>query len=236
MRLVLIRLSDDVYQFVWSHHHLLLDGWSLSLVLREAFDFYEAFCRGANLDIARPRPFREYIACLEQQSKSKAEGFWREHLKGFSAPTPLRVDHVIAGSAAPPEEYSDRQTSLSEQATAALLNDLKARGLLERTLVIWMGEFGRTPRINLTAGRDHYPQAFNVALVGAGVKGGRVIADWPGLKPANLYEGRDLAPTTDLRAALKGILRDHLGVSEDILAKNVFPDSAIVKPMQGLVA
>jgi hypothetical protein len=62
-----------------------------------------------------------------------------------------------------------------DQGTAALLWDLKVRGLLERTLVIWMGEFGRTPRINLTAGRDHYPRAFSVALAGAGVRGGRVI-------------------------------------------------------------
>lgn len=58
---------------------------------------------------------------------------------------------------------------------AALLADLTARGLLSRTLVIWMGEFGRQPRINLTAGRDHYPQAFNLSLAGAGVRGGQVI-------------------------------------------------------------
>jgi hypothetical protein len=62
-----------------------------------------------------------------------------------------------------------------DQGTAALLADLKARGLLANTLVIWMGEFGRMPRINLTAGRDHFPQAFNVALAGCGVKGGQVI-------------------------------------------------------------
>jgi hypothetical protein len=59
--------------------------------------------------------------------------------------------------------------------TAALLTDLHARGLLDNTLVIWMGEFGRNPRINLTAGRDHFPKAFNVALAGCGVKGGQVI-------------------------------------------------------------
>jgi hypothetical protein len=62
-----------------------------------------------------------------------------------------------------------------DQGTAALLADLKTRGLLDRTLVVWMGEFGRTPRINLTAGRDHYPRAFNLALAGCGVKGGQVI-------------------------------------------------------------
>ncbi len=62
-----------------------------------------------------------------------------------------------------------------DRATAALLADLKLRGRLENTLVIWMGEFGRQPRINLTAGRDHFPSAFNVALAGCGVKGGQVI-------------------------------------------------------------
>ena len=62
-----------------------------------------------------------------------------------------------------------------DRGMAALLADLKERGLLDRTLVIWMGEFGRMPQINLTAGRDHYPQAFNVALAGAGVQGGRGI-------------------------------------------------------------
>jgi hypothetical protein len=62
-----------------------------------------------------------------------------------------------------------------DQGTAALLADLRMRGLLERTLVIWMGEFGRTPRVNLTAGRDHFPQAFNLALGGCGVRGGQVI-------------------------------------------------------------
>ncbi len=62
-----------------------------------------------------------------------------------------------------------------DQATAALLADLKQRGLLDSTLVVWMGEFGRTPRVNLEAGRDHYPQAFNLFLAGGGVQGGRVV-------------------------------------------------------------
>jgi hypothetical protein len=62
-----------------------------------------------------------------------------------------------------------------DQPFAALLADLKERGLLDSTLVVWMGEFGRTPRINPNSGRDHYPRAFNVALAGGGVKGGQVI-------------------------------------------------------------
>jgi hypothetical protein len=56
-----------------------------------------------------------------------------------------------------------------------LLMDLKQRGLLDTTLVVWMGEFGRTPRINARGGRDHFPDAFNVALAGGGVRGGQII-------------------------------------------------------------
>jgi uncharacterized protein (DUF1501 family) len=103
------------------------------------------------------------------------------------------------------------------------------------TVVALVTEFGRTARINGTAGTDHGTGTVAVLLGGA-LKGGRVIADWPGLKPANLYEGRDLAPTTDLRAVLKGLLRDHLRLDEQALAASVFPGSADVKPMAGLLA
>jgi arylsulfatase A-like enzyme len=58
---------------------------------------------------------------------------------------------------------------------ATLISDLKSRGMLERTLVVWMGEFGRTPKVNANAGRDHFPKVFNAALAGGGVKGGQVI-------------------------------------------------------------
>ena len=64
-----------------------------------------------------------------------------------------------------------------DQPMAQLITDLQQRGMLERTLVIWMGEFGRTPRINARAGRDHYPRAFNVALAGGGIRGGQVIGE-----------------------------------------------------------
>jgi uncharacterized protein (DUF1501 family) len=102
------------------------------------------------------------------------------------------------------------------------------------TVVVVATEFGRTARINGTDGTDHGTGTVAL-LAGGAVTGGRVISDWPGLKPANLYEARDLAPTTDLRALLKGVLRDHLGIGERVLAEKVFPDSAAVKPIRGLV-
>ena len=102
------------------------------------------------------------------------------------------------------------------------------------TVVTVITEFGRTARINGTNGTDHGTGTVAL-LAGGALKGGRVIADWPGLKNANLYEGRDLAATTDLRAVLKGLLKDHLRVTDQALAGNVFPGSGDVKAMAGLV-
>jgi len=102
------------------------------------------------------------------------------------------------------------------------------------TVVTVVTEFGRTARINGTNGTDHGTGTVAL-LAGGALKGGRVIADWPGLKTANLYEGRDLAATTDLRAVLKGLLKDHLRVTDQALAASVFPGSADVAAMNGLV-
>src|SRR6202043_911834 len=75
----------------------------------------------------------------------------------------------------------DRVKTLSRQvdpALSSLIADLKDRGLLDSTLVVWMGEFGRTPRINTRGakpGRDHYPRAWSSVMAGGGIKGGQVI-------------------------------------------------------------
>ena len=102
------------------------------------------------------------------------------------------------------------------------------------TVVALSTEFGRTAHINGTDGTDHGTATVSL-LVGGALKGGRVIADWPGLKSADLYENRDLKPTTDLRAVIKGVLRDHLRADDRALAQSVFPGSVDVKPMAGLV-
>jgi len=103
------------------------------------------------------------------------------------------------------------------------------------TVVVLITEFGRTARINGSKGTDHGTATVALAIGGA-LKGGRVIADWPGLKPANLLKDRDLKPTTDLRAVLKGLLQDHLRADARMLAADVFPGSEQIKPMAGLVA
>ena len=103
------------------------------------------------------------------------------------------------------------------------------------TVVVLVTEFGRTARINGSDGTDH-GTATVALLAGGALKGGRVIADWPGLAEANLHDGRDLKPTTDLRAVLKGVLADHLRAETEHLEAAVFPDSAAVKPLRGLLS
>jgi uncharacterized protein (DUF1501 family) len=103
------------------------------------------------------------------------------------------------------------------------------------TVVALVTEFGRTARINGNDGTDH-GTATVALLVGGALNGGRVIADWPGLKDADLHERRDLKSTTDLRAVLKGLLKDHLRIDDRALDIAVFPDSGAVKPMAGLIA
>lgn len=102
------------------------------------------------------------------------------------------------------------------------------------TVVLVATEFGRTAAINGTRGTDHGTGAA-AFLLGGAVAGGRMIADWPGLSRSDLYESRDLKPTRDLRTVMKGVLRDHLGVSTAVLDSRVFPDSASAKPLDGLV-
>jgi uncharacterized protein (DUF1501 family) len=103
------------------------------------------------------------------------------------------------------------------------------------TVAVLVTEFGRTARINGTDGTDHGTGTVAL-LAGGALKGGRVVADWPGVKRANLFEDRDLRATTDLRAVLKGLLKDHLRADDRALAADVFPGSDSAEAMAGLVA
>jgi uncharacterized protein (DUF1501 family) len=105
----------------------------------------------------------------------------------------------------------------------------------KQTVVVAITEFGRTVRVNGDSGCDH-GTASVAFLAGGALAGGRIVADWPGLKAGNLYENRDLEPTVDLRSVVKGMLAEHLGISTILLSSQVFPDTISVYPMKGLIA
>jgi uncharacterized protein (DUF1501 family) len=103
-----------------------------------------------------------------------------------------------------------------------------------RTVVALATEFGRTARINGTKGTDH-GTASTALVLGGALRPGGIIGDWPTLQEARLFQNRDTAPTLDMRGLFKGLLRDHLGVDRAALDRSVFPGSAAVRPLEGLV-
>lgn len=102
------------------------------------------------------------------------------------------------------------------------------------TAMVMATEFGRTARANGTGGTDH-GTASTLILAGGALKPGGLVGDWPTLAQDRLFENRDLAPTLDVRAVFKGLLRDHMGVDRARLDTTVFPDSAAIKPVERLV-
>ncbi|MNW26218.1 Linear gramicidin synthase subunit D [compost metagenome] len=98
MRFTLIRLDEERHQFVWSFHHILLDGWSIAIVMGDMFAYYDAVMKGENLRLPALRPYRDYIAWNQKQDLQEAKGFWRGMLQGIEAPTPLPFSRVSTGS------------------------------------------------------------------------------------------------------------------------------------------
>lgn len=102
------------------------------------------------------------------------------------------------------------------------------------TAIVVTTEFGRAARLNGTLGTDHGNGTIAL-LAGGAITGGRIVTDWPGLRDNQLYERRDLMPTVDLRAILKGIAVDLLGASEAGLSREVFPGTEHLPPLRGLI-
>jgi len=134
MRLALIRVTGDEYQFVWTFHHILLDGWSATLVSRDIISFYRALSRGDDLRLPNPHPYRGYIAWLQQQDLASAEKYWREALKGFTTATPLIPNNVPAPSPNL-QAYYARAISLSTDETVRLRDAARKHRLTLNTLV-----------------------------------------------------------------------------------------------------
>jgi amino acid adenylation domain-containing protein len=117
MRMSLIRLASDKYQFVWNYSHLLLDGWSVHIIFEELFSYYRAYAEGRELKLPRPRPYRDFIGWMQQQDMNKAEAFWRKSLQGFIAPTPLMGAQQAFNDA---PEYLEIAVHLDQEVTAKL--------------------------------------------------------------------------------------------------------------------
>uniref|UniRef100_A0A2P1CYX5 AptB n=1 Tax=Fischerella sp. CENA298 TaxID=1622126 RepID=A0A2P1CYX5_9CYAN len=113
MRFTIIQLEEQRYQFIWSHHHILFDGWSMQIVLKEVLALYEANQRGEYLRLQGVRPYREYIEWLQQQDIEQAKHFWSKTLQGFEVPTSL-------GGNRGKQTYKEQRFQLSQTVTEKL--------------------------------------------------------------------------------------------------------------------
>ncbi|MGB8506874.1 MAG: condensation domain-containing protein, partial [Pyrinomonadaceae bacterium] len=121
MRLRLFRLGADEYEFIWSYHHILLDGWSLPLVLGDAFACYEALARGREWSAPQRRSFADHVGWLQTRDEAAAKEFWSDALAGFTAPTSLPLERTRGGqNAAPDEQFAVEELALAPEATAGL--------------------------------------------------------------------------------------------------------------------
>ncbi|ESA35630.1 amino acid adenylation domain protein [Leptolyngbya sp. Heron Island J] len=135
MRFVLIQLSRDVYSLVWSYHHILLDGWSMALVLQEVFDTYTANLAGKSVPQIPPFSYHSYVVWLEQQNQEESLQFWREALQGFEVPTQLPVDHRVGFEITSSSNYHEEQIEFNTSTTSALKQCAQQHHLTFNTLL-----------------------------------------------------------------------------------------------------
>ncbi|MEM7555890.1 MAG: amino acid adenylation domain-containing protein [Cyanobacteria bacterium P01_A01_bin.84] len=150
MRLILIHKQPHCYQFIWIYHHLLLDGWSVPLVLKSVLNTYSVISKDkysikslSESNINKPRPYKNYIAWLQQQNLYEAEQFWRKKLAGFSVPTPFRVDKRVEQSQKiyfnnrtnNQDNNKEQQIQLSQENTAKLQAIAKKHQLTLNTFI-----------------------------------------------------------------------------------------------------
>ena len=120
MRICVVRIENAVHEIIWSFHHLLIDGWSLSLIVQEMLEAYAALCQGGTPDVRQSRPYSDYIGWLQRQDLESAESYWRKALKGFIALPQFHADVQHS-----PKIDDDRYGQLEWRVPAETISGLK---------------------------------------------------------------------------------------------------------------
>jgi len=134
MRLTLVRLAAETHQLLWTYHHLLIDGWCLSTLLRELFALYEAARRDERAELPRSRPYRDYLEWIRDQDPEQAAAFWRTELAGLAPPRPLGTRRPAARAGAA-DGARAIQLHLPAEATAELYEAARRHRLTLSALV-----------------------------------------------------------------------------------------------------
>lgn len=116
-RTTLIRMEKDLYEFIWSFHLLLMDGWSMQVMLKDLLALYHSFHTGEAIELEPPLLYREFIKWQQQQPQDQAEDYWRKTLTGFASPTPLVFDRMPQPGVSEQPAFKEKVVLLDEPAT-----------------------------------------------------------------------------------------------------------------------
>ena len=139
MRLYLIETAKDKYHFVWTHHHIILDGWSIPIIFKELFLTYEKLSRRQDISVGQVDRYEKYIEYLSKRNKQKDEIYWKNYLKGFSSPNaiPFYKPEFIKNAGG--NIYNKKSCELSLEMSGILQNLIKEQHLTANTIVqgVW---------------------------------------------------------------------------------------------------
>lgn len=130
MRFILIRLEPQVHYLIWTHHHLIVDGWSMTLIMREVLSFYGARCRAIPPNLGQVAPYRQYIDWLQRQDIASAEIFWRNYFAGWNAPS-LKLPQSVN----PRPSHGEKSLYLCSSVTSALGTSARNNKVTQATIL-----------------------------------------------------------------------------------------------------
>jgi len=144
-RWTLLRTGPQSWRFVWTYHHILLDGWSVPILLQEVFAAYDAFRRGESVNLDLPGSYRDYIVWLRKQNLRAAEAYWRKAFDGFCAPASLPDDRPGDADGPVEEAYREEECWLSLEQSSGLQRTAHELGITLSTIVqaAWVVLLGR---------------------------------------------------------------------------------------------
>ena len=134
LRIHLIHLAANKWQVLWSNHHIILDGWSNPVLLKELFIIYENMLKGYDVSLPPARPFKEYITWLNKQDKQHADSYWKNLLMNVTGPTPLNVDK-LPNPRTHADRYGKQSIRLNKDDSLLLFNMAREEGLTINTVV-----------------------------------------------------------------------------------------------------
>lgn len=135
MRLAIFELGKEEYKFIWTFHHILLDGRAFPLIFEEVFTFYQAFIEDRDLELDDPRPFKDYVLWVGERDLAKDEKFWREHLAGFTSPTLLVMGSTISAGIRAMGSEGSVELRIPESLTSSLRHLVSSHDLTMNTLI-----------------------------------------------------------------------------------------------------